>query len=114
MVCDLVQDDVPNPLAKAVGVCPVEPFEGAAEDGDLVGKRAGVAASSSQRHALVEAEERRAARWLVLDHDRDVRHGASQVGRQRIESVLDGLLEIDVRSLTTALDHGTSVVVQNV
>jgi hypothetical protein len=49
---------------------------------------------------LVQAEQGLAARRLVLDHDRDVRHVRPELSRERVERLLRTLLEVDVEDGT--------------
>ena len=94
---DLVQDDAPDLLEQAVAVGAVVTLERPSIDGDLVrGHCAVPAASPGHGDALVETEERLTSRRLVLDHDRDVRHGVAKLGRERVERFLRALLEVDV------------------
>jgi hypothetical protein len=52
-----MEDDPSHLPVKQSGVVPVETYEGAAVEGDLVGERATVvAAASGERYALVEAK----------------------------------------------------------
>ena len=74
----------------------VEANEGAAVDADLVGQDAAVVtAAPRQRDSLVEPKERRAGRRLVLDDHGYVGHRLAQLGRERVDRLLDRLLEVD-------------------
>src|SRR5436190_20981926 len=89
-----MEDDAPHLSAKQVGVVPVETYEGAAVERDLVGKRATVlAAASGERYALVETEQRLPWGRFLFDHDLDVRHVSAQIRRQRVDRVLCVVLE---------------------
>src|SRR6476646_3344818 len=75
MVGDLVQHDTPHLPAQSLLVSPVQALQRSPVDGDLVREHAAVKAGAlGQRDALVEAEQRLAAWWLVLDDDLHVRH----------------------------------------
>jgi hypothetical protein len=95
VVRDLVQHDVSDVAAQQLGIVSVEALERAAVDRDLVGQRAGVVdPAPRQRDALVEPEQRLPRRRLVLDDDLDVGDLFAQIGRQRVERVLDQALEV--------------------
>jgi hypothetical protein len=95
MMCDLVQDDVPDLAAQQLRVVPVEALERAAVDRDLVRERARVvAAPSRERDALVQAEQRLPRRRLVFDGDLDVGDLRAELLGERVESVLDDQLEV--------------------
>jgi hypothetical protein len=89
-----MENNAPHLSVKQVGVVPVEAYERAAVEGDLVGERAPVlAAASGERYALVEPEQR-PPRWrFVFDHDLDVRQVFAQIRRERVDCVLCVLLE---------------------
>ena len=94
MVGHFVQDDALHLTAQQLGIGPVKAFERPLVDRDLVRERARVAARPArERDALVETEQRLAWRRLVLHDDLDVRELPAQVGRERVESVLDEALE---------------------
>src|SRR6266566_1303729 len=113
VVGDLVQHDAPHLPAKHLLVLSVEALQRAAVDRDLVRERAGVeAAAPRQRDALVEAEQRLAARRFGLDDDLDVRHLRSQLRRQGVESVSRVLREplVGVEQALVELAHRPSLV----
>src|SRR6185437_4362016 len=65
-----------------------------AADADLVGKHSAVgAASSRQRYAAVQAEQRLPVGRLVLDDDLDVAHRRTQICRQGAQCVVNRLFE---------------------
>jgi hypothetical protein len=95
VVSDLVQDDVPDPVAKHVGVVPVQALERPAVDRDLVWQHARVTTvSSRERDPLVETQQWLSARRLVLDHDLDVRDPIAKLVGERVESCEHDVLEI--------------------
>jgi hypothetical protein len=95
MVCDLVQHDVSDLLAKKFLVLSVKPFQRPTVDGDLVREHAAVVdASARERNTLVEAEQRLPFRWLVFDRDLDVRDPLTKIRRERVECILDKPLEV--------------------
>jgi hypothetical protein len=61
---------------------------------DLVGKHPGVrAALSRQQYAAVQTEQRPPGGRFILDDDLDVAHRRTEIGRQRAQRVVNGLLE---------------------
>jgi hypothetical protein len=95
MVRDLVEYDVSDVAAQQLGIVPVQAFERAAVDRDLVGQRARVIdPAPRERDALVEAEQRLPRRRLVLDDDLDIGDLLAEVGRQRAERVVDQAREV--------------------
>jgi hypothetical protein len=98
MMRDLVQHDAADVLLQQRRIVPVQPFERAAVDRDLVGEHAAVArASARQRHTLVQAEQRPALGGLLLDDDLDVRHLGAKLAGQRVERLAHGAFETVVR-----------------
>jgi hypothetical protein len=80
---DLVEHDVSDLAAYAIGVAGSESRDWPAEDADLVGKHPAVrAAPSRQRYAAIQPEQRSTSRRLVLDDDLDVAHRRTEIGRQ--------------------------------
>ena len=93
VVRDLVEHHPPHLPHELVAR--VQPLERPAVDGDLVRRHRRVRARAhGQRDALVEAEQRQSGRRLVFDDDSDVRHERAQVVRQRLDRLLDQLLEL--------------------
>jgi hypothetical protein len=95
VVRDFVEYDVSDIAAQQLGIVSVEALERAAVDRDLVRQRAGVIdPAPRERDALVEPEQRLPRRRLLFDDDLDVGDLFAQVGRQRVERVLDQALEV--------------------
>jgi DDE superfamily endonuclease len=80
---DLVQHDAPDLPLEQRRIVSVESLERTPVNGDPVRERARViAAASSQRNTLVEAEESLAGWRVLFDDDVDVRHLLAEVGWQ--------------------------------
>jgi hypothetical protein len=94
MVGDFVQNDALDLRDEPVWVVAVESNERPTVDRDLVREDVPVeGATPCQGHALVETEQALAGCRLVFDDDRDVRHQGAQILGQRIERIVDELLE---------------------
>ena len=89
MVGELVEDDSPHLAAQQLRVVPVEPYERAAVDRDLVREDAAVvAAPGREGNALVEAEQTLPVWRFLFDHDAHVRDARAQLGWEGVERVL--------------------------
>ena len=106
VVCDLVQNNVPDLPTEQFGVMSEEAFERTTVDRDLVRERpAVVAAPLRERHAPVEPEQSLSWRRLVFNQDLDVRDPFAKIGWQRVEHVLDQALEVRLRAMWIAFLH---------
>src|SRR5690349_11681228 len=90
VVPELVQNSHPD---LADEICEVRgvPAQGEPEHRDAVGQDPAVVASLRERYALVQAQQVRPPRSLVLDEDDDV--GEAEAVREAVESLGDQLLE---------------------
>src|SRR5262249_18328865 len=89
VVSQLVQDDAADLRGQLRRVAAGAPLDRPAVDRDFVRQRERVPLRALREwDALVEPEQAPARRRLVLDDDLDVRHGVSELIRQRVDNLL--------------------------